>query len=177
MDNPNFNPNQQQNPNNAPIQYQQPQGQQPPQGYNPNIPPYQGQYPQYPNQFQQPPQGYNPNIPPYQGQYPQYLNQFQQPPHPQPSKKTYNIAKYSLIGMIICSILLIVCTDTIYVISIFFYHVFALLLLLTLPTHVKEKNMQETGVASGGCVTAIGLFIFSEIIYCISTFIHYGVHY
>ena len=56
MDNPNFNPNQQQNPNNAANQYQQPQGQQPPQGYNPNIPPYQGQYPQYPNQFQpQPP--------------------------------------------------------------------------------------------------------------------------
>ena len=142
MDNPNFNPNQQQNPNNAPIQYQQPQGQQPPQGYNPNIPPYQGQYPQYPNQFQ-----------------------------PQPPKKDrLKILKICAIGLFVSLVFL--ANRWIFAISIFAFIAFSIVLVINLSKYVKESNFAKTGKASGakltGCGTSFFLLLFFTIALAIS---------
>ena len=142
MDNPNFNPNQQQNPNNAPNQYQQPQGQQPPQGYNPNIPPYQGQYPQYPNQFQ-----------------------------PQPPKKDrLKILKICAIGLFVSLVFL--ANRWIFAISIFAFIAFSIVLVINLSKYVKESNFAKTGKASGakltGCGTSFFLLLFFTIALAIS---------
>jgi len=142
LDNPNFNPNQQQNPNNAPIQYQQPQGQQPPQGYNPNIPPYQGQYPQYPNQFQ-----------------------------PQPPKKDrLKIIKICAIGLFVSLVFL--ANRWIFAISILAFITFSAVLVLNLSNYVKESNFAKTGKASGakltGCGTSFFLLLFFTIALAIS---------
>ena len=127
---------------------------------NPNFNPNQQQNPNNaPNQYQQPqgqqpPQGYNPNIPPYQGQ--QYPNQFQVPQTDE--KKRTKLSKICLIGLVISAVF--ISAHVLYVLAYFAYFAFSVILLIDLPRYVKEKNMKNTGVASGGFVTGCGtLFI------------------
>ena len=147
--------------------------------YNPQ--PNNNYQPQHDNSFQpqpynnydpQPDNNYQPH-PPVNNQAPPlpYYNRFQQQP-PTNNSITKPMKVY-LIGLGISALL--ICTNVLTGIAYLAFLTFSVLFTISFTKYVKEKNMRNTGVASGGflagCGTAFALFMILSVLSVIS----YGV--